>query len=146
MRISTASVHCRTLLFLFTSILCGCGPSGRDLSDAQWLGMQQDLQAERAEVGHQRDLLEDDRRQWSERERSEPILAAVISSSVLLICCVLPVVLVGVLLWPRRSDTGDDAVCELVMDEMVTAIESANHQSAPNADHDSRDRLTSRKS
>ncbi len=66
--------------------------------------MQQQLHDERSEVGHQRDLLEADRREWEERERSEPVLAAVISASVLLICCALPLLLVGVLLWPGKPE------------------------------------------
>nr|WP_231615877.1 hypothetical protein [Novipirellula artificiosorum] len=100
--------------------LSGCGPSGRDLSDQQWLEIQQDLQDERAEVGKQRDLLEADRREWDERERSEPVLAAVISSSVLLICCSLPLLLVAVLLWPRKREQESQAVCEAMLDEVVT--------------------------
>lgn len=101
-------------------VLSGCGPSGRDLSDRQWLEIQQDLQDERTEVGKQRDLLEADRRDWDERERSEPVLAAVISSSVLLICCSLPLLLVAVLLWPRKREQESQAVCEAMLDEVVT--------------------------
>ncbi|TWU33818.1 hypothetical protein [Novipirellula artificiosorum] len=101
-------------------VLSGCGPSGRDLSDLQWLEIQQALQDERAEVGKQRDLLEADRREFDERERSEPVLAAVISASALLICCSLPLLLVAVLLWPRKREQESQAVCEAMLDEVVT--------------------------
>jgi hypothetical protein len=104
---------------LIACSLSGCGPSGRDLSDQQWLEMQQQLHDERTEVGHQRDLLEADRRQWDDRERSEPVLAAVISASVLLVCCVLPLLLVGVLLWPRKPEPAFEAVCEILLDDVL---------------------------
>ena len=104
---------------LICTVLSGCGPTGRDLSDQQWLEMQQQLHAERSEVGHQRDLLEADRREWDERERSEPVLAAVISASVLLICSVLPLLLVGVLLWPGKPEQTSEAVCEILLDDVL---------------------------
>ncbi len=132
------------VLCLMTCTLSACGPSGRDLSDAQWLELQQDLQDERTEVGHQRDMLETDRREWDERERSEPVLAAVISSSVLLICCLLPLVLIGVLMWPRRSDTSSDVVCEVLLDDAIAQIvNSTAHDSHRIADTQAPRRLIS---
>lgn len=118
--------------------LTGCGPSGRDLSDRQWIEMQQDLQAERAEVGHQRDLLESDRREFDARERGDPILAATISSAALLLCCCLPMLIVAVLLWPRPSHVSgqdvqdawiDDVVCPLV--EETSQIRRLAQATAP---------------
>jgi len=114
---------------LIACVLSGCGPSGRDLSDAQWLGLQQDLQSERSEVGHQRDLLETDRREFDERERSEPVLAAVISSSVLLVCCLLPLVVVAVLLWPRPPEPDAETVCDIILDDVVTNMTSSESDS-----------------
>jgi len=107
-----------TLMFL----LIGCGPSGRDLSDQQWLGMQEDLQTERTEVGHQRDMLESDRREFDARERSDPVVAASISSAALLLCCCLPLVLVAFLLWPRRSQTSDPDVQDVWIDHVVVPL------------------------
>ena len=104
---------------LICTVLSGCGPTGRDLSDQQWLEMQQQLHHERSEVGHQRDLLEADRREWDERERREPVLAAVITASVLLICSVLPLLLVGILLWPGKSEPTSEAVCEILLDDVL---------------------------
>ncbi|WP_404308205.1 membrane or secreted protein [Neorhodopirellula lusitana] len=103
-------------------IVTGCGPSGRDLSDRQWLDMQQGLQAERAEVGRQRDYLESDRREFNNRERSDPILAATITSASLLMCCCLPLLMVAVLLWPRRSHATDQDVHDAWMDDVVVAL------------------------
>ncbi len=107
-----------TLIFM----LIGCGPSGRDLSDQQWLGMQQDLQAEREKVGRQRDMLESDRRDFDARERSDPILAATISSAALLLCCCLPLVLVTVLLWPRRTQRDEQDVQDVWIDDVVVPL------------------------
>jgi hypothetical protein len=124
-KLSTRSIMLVVIMISWMLIACslsGCGPSGRDLSDQQWLEMQQQLHAERSEVGHQRDLLEADRREWDDRERSEPVLAAVISASVLLVCCVLPLLLVGVLLWPRKPEPSSDAVCEILLAEQVDAV------------------------
>ncbi|MCM2370389.1 membrane or secreted protein [Rhodopirellula sp. ICT_H3.1] len=99
--------------------MIGCGPSGRDLSDAQWLQLQSDLQRERTEVGRQRDQLEADRRQWDERERREPVLAATIDSSVRLLCCIAPVLVVVLLLWPRQAETPSEVACDVLLDELI---------------------------
>jgi hypothetical protein len=107
------------MLAMTWAVTSGCGPSGRDLSDQQWLELQQELQEERSEVGYQRDLLEADRREWDDRERIEPVLVAVISASVLLICCVLPLLLVGVLLWPRKPEPTSEAICEILLDDVL---------------------------
>ncbi len=116
-RISTLLASLMLLCWLI--LLSGCGPSGRDLSDANWLQLQQDMQAERAEVGRQRDLLESDRREWDERERREPVLAAVISSAALLIACGLPLLIVaGLLIQDPPADSAGEA-CNELLDQVV---------------------------
>ena len=117
------------ILVVLTAICClalGCGPSGRDLSDRQWLDLhsevqreRNDMQAERAEFARQRDLLEADRRQWDNRQRSEPIIAAAISSVALIACCSLPLILMTILIWPRPTEPADQVVSELLIDDMV---------------------------
>lgn len=141
-RLITTTAWMIGMVLMFT--LIGCGPSGRDLSDGQWLEMQEDLQSERSEVGHQRDLLEADRHQWSEREHSEPILAAVISSSVLLICCVLPLIVVGVLLWPRRSQTSDQDVQDVWIDDVVVPLVEETSQTRRLAQATATERVATR--
>ncbi|MCM2371880.1 hypothetical protein [Aporhodopirellula aestuarii] len=125
-------------------IFTGCGPSGRDLSDRQWLDMQRELQAERAEVGRQRDLLESDRREFEGRERNDPMLAASISSAALLLCCCLPMVLVAVLLWPRRSHTSDQDVHDLWIDEVVIPLVEETSQTRRLAQTTATQRLATR--
>lgn len=101
------------------SLLVGCSPKGRELSDEQWLGLQAKMQQERVEVGRQRDLLEADRRKWEARERSEPVVAAAISACGLLVCSVLPLLLVMVLLWPRQPEPTVDIINQLLIEEIT---------------------------
>ncbi|TWU59936.1 hypothetical protein Poly51_02090 [Rubripirellula tenax] len=114
------------LIAIGSLIVIGCGPSGRDLSDQQWLEMQNDMQQERAEVGQQRDQLETDRREWDQRERSDAILAAVIASGGLLLACGLPLLVVAILLWPRPSPSSSEAVCDVLLDEVVQQAATAD--------------------
>jgi hypothetical protein len=125
-------------------LLIGCGPSGRELSDQQWLGMQQDLQTERTEVGRQRDLLESDRREFDARERSDPIVAASISSAALLLCCCLPLVLVACLLWPRRSQPTDQDVHDVWIDDVVVPLVEETSHTRRLAESTVKKRLTQR--
>jgi len=129
-----------TLIFL----LIGCGPSGRDLSDQQWLGMQEDLQSECTEVGRQRDLLETDRREFDTRERNDPILAASISSAALLLCCCLPLVLVAFLLWPRRSQPTDQDVHDVWLDDVVVPLVEETSQTRRLAQATAKKRIAQR--
>ncbi|MEP1644136.1 membrane or secreted protein [Rhodopirellula bahusiensis] len=102
----------------------GCGPSGRDLTDAQWLKLQQEMQTERAEVGRQRDQLEADRREWDERERRHTLLASAFEASSLLLACVLPLAVILILLWPRPEPIGSQAVCEALLEEAFAPPEA----------------------
>ena len=90
-------------------------------SRRHWLSLQADLQAERSEIGRQRDLLEEDRRDWFARERNDSPVAAAIHAVGLLAACSLPLILVALLLWPRRADPGDDRdlVSEILIDDLV---------------------------
>ena len=134
-----------TTLF-FGSLLIGCGPSGRDLSDASWLQLQQDMQNERAEVGRQRDQLEADRREWDERERSEPVLAAVISSAALLFACVLPLLLLAGLLFQEQAPDSSDAACNELLDQMAVLTEANEQQRIAHRELNSPEKLTHQES
>ena len=119
MRTTTRLVVLASIMTLISSVV-GCGPSGRDLSDSQWLDMQQSLQRERQEVGRQRDMLEADRRAWEDRERSEPVLAAAITTAALLCCCCLPLLLIPILAWTGHQESTSEVVAELLIDNMAT--------------------------
>jgi len=105
----------------------GCGPSGRELSDEQWLALQAAIQHERAEVGQQRDQLEADRRAWDARERSDAVVAAAISSGAMLICCTLPLIVLTLLIWPRQPEPADAIVSTLLIQDLA-------HQAEGNGD------------
>lgn len=109
-------------IVVVSMLAAGCGPSPRELSDQQWLDLQQQMQQERAEVGQQRDQLEADRREWDRRERTEPVLAAVVVSAAMLIACGLPLIVVGILLWPRKEPPPSDAMCDVLIDEVALHV------------------------
>ena len=89
-------------------------------SRQQWLSLHEDLQQERSEIGQQRDLLEEDRRLWAGRERSDPIIAEAIAASGLLAACALPLVVIALLLWPRKPESSREEVCEILVDDLVS--------------------------
>lgn len=136
----------RLTSILFSSLLIGCGPSGRDLSDASWLQLQHDMQAERTEVGRQRDQLEADRREWDERERSEPVLAAAISSAALLFACVLPLLLLAGLLFQEQAPESSDAACNELLDQVADLREANEHQRIAHQQLNSPEKLTHQES
>lgn len=109
-------------------ITTGCGPSGRDLSDRQWLDLQKQLQDERAEVGRQRDQLETDRREWDRRQRRDMLLAESISAAGSVAGVLIPLILATVLLWPRPEVTPPE-VCDVLIDQIIT--QSAGNLTGP---------------
>ena len=118
-----------------TLLLCilGCGPSGRDLSDEKWLALHEsvqkernEMQGERAEFARQRDLLEADRQKWDARARTEPVVAATISAASLVICCSLPLILVALMLWPRPPEPAEEAISELLIQDLLNQADSTS--------------------
>lgn len=108
------------LIWILLMIASGCEQGDPTLSNEQWLSIQQDLQQERIELAAQRDLLEADRRQWNERERHDPVVAATINSTALLLCCSLPLLMIALLIWPRSPEPSSESVSELLVDDLVT--------------------------
>lgn len=148
MRNTTVTTMCSSAAALAMTLVFGCGPSGghrvtedewdqlfgmpaentkaaselvqRDAeSRQQWLSLHEDLQTERAEIGHQRDLLEEDRRTWSQRERRDPIIAAAVNTLGLLAACSLPLILVAMLLWKRPPDESSEVVNEVLVEDLT---------------------------
>ncbi len=77
--------------------------------------LQRSVSDLQGELNRGRDQLEADRRVWAERERNDPIIAAVIQTGGLLFACLLPIIAVTILLWPRQSDTADAEICDLLL-------------------------------
>lgn len=98
---------------------CGCGGDGSEHDSVQWLSLQREIQQERTEVGRQRDLLESDRRVWNEKDRSDHLLASVITSSVLVLCCALPLVVVVLLLWPQSHEPVGTTENQVLLAEVI---------------------------
>ncbi len=81
--------------------------------------LQREVQAERSEVGRQRDLLEGERRDLAAKRRLDPIVAAAITNIGLLLACLLPLVLCWYLLQRRVEPADDQAVAEVLLEDLV---------------------------
>ena len=79
------------------------------------------LQQQRATIDAGRDALEPERRLLAAERQREPILAASIESLGLMLACLLPLALCGLLLWRLgRIDPDDAAVADLLVCELTS--------------------------
>ena len=79
------------------------------------------LQQQRASIDAGRDALEQERRQLAAERQREPILAASIETLGLILACLLPLTLCGLLLWRLgRVEPDDAAVAELLVCELTS--------------------------
>lgn len=82
--------------------------------------LQHDLRADQAEIGRQRDQLETERRQIADQRHRDPIIAAAIMDIGLMLACLLPLGVAVYVLWVvSHSRQADDAVTEILIEEMV---------------------------
>ena len=84
-------------------------------------GLHRDLQAERGEVGRQRDALEEERREIASQRVTDPLVAAAVMNAAALLACVLPLLVCWRLL--RRdeaADGGDALVAEALLEDLVS--------------------------
>ena len=86
---------------------------------AELVALERDAQAERAEIGRQRDSLEEERRDLATRRWLDPIIAASITNIGLLAACLLPLVLCWYLLHRRVEPADDQAIAEVLLDDLV---------------------------
>ena len=86
----------------------------------EMVALQREVQAERTEVGRQRDLLEGERRDLAAKRRLDPVIAAAITNIGLLLACLLPLVLCWYLLGRRVEPADDQAVAEVLLEDLVT--------------------------
>lgn len=98
-----------------------------------------DLQAERAEVGHQRDALEADRRKLASQRQWDSLVASAIDNSGLLLVCVLPLLLCLLLLRDLGSGDKEEALGEVLAIEL--AAKEPSLLLPPNAAPSSAERL-----
>lgn len=81
--------------------------------------LHRDVQAERTEVGRQRDALEKERLGLATARRLHPIIASAITNIGLLLACLLPLVLCIYLLKRPVEAADDQAVAELLLEDLV---------------------------
>ena len=82
--------------------------------------LQHDLQADQAEIGRQRDLLETERKQVAAARRRDPIIANAITGVGLALACMLPLLLCWYLLRSVRDETDDTLVAEVLIQELAS--------------------------
>jgi hypothetical protein len=82
------------------------------------LAMQDNLHADQAAIGQQRDHLENDRREIAAQRNRDPIIAAAIEQVGLAIACLLPLVLAGYLIHATKHTASEDDV--IVAEFLVT--------------------------
>jgi len=98
----------------------------------EMIGLHREVQAERSEIGKQRDVLEQDRRDLAAKRRMDPIIAAAITDTGLLLACLLPLVVCLFLLHPRVEPADDQAVAELLLDRSDLALGHGRWMAAAN--------------
>ena len=89
------------------------------------IAMQRDLQQGQADLGQQRDQLENDRRQYADQRNRDPIIANTILDVGMVLACLLPLILGIVLVLSLRDrsqtdgDLADILVQEIISEEPV---------------------------
>jgi hypothetical protein len=85
----------------------------------EMIGLQKEIQTERATVSEQRDALEQERRDFADQRNRDPIIAASIKQIGLLAACVLPLIICWLLLRQPVEPADDRAVAELLIADLV---------------------------
>jgi len=94
-------------------------------ADAQarqgFVELQRDLRTDQAEVGRQRDALEEERRQIATQRQWESLLGPAITGTATLLACLLPLFLcLAVLRSLRSPDESEPALSALLIHELTT--------------------------
>ena len=84
------------------------------------INLQQNLEEQQVQVNHQREQLESERREIAKQRHRDPIIAAAINSVGLVLACLIPLALAGYLLYCLRDRSDDEAVGELLIQELTT--------------------------
>jgi hypothetical protein len=81
--------------------------------------VQQGLEQQQAEIGHQRDLLEKERQTIAAQRRTDPIIANALVQIGLLVACVLPLVICWYLLTNPGANDADRLVSEILIEDLT---------------------------
>ena len=84
------------------------------------IGLQHNLEEQQVQVNRQRDQLESERRAIARQRHRDPIIAAAISNVGLVLACLIPLALAGYMLYCLRDRSDDEAVGELLIQELTT--------------------------
>lgn len=84
------------------------------------VALQRDVQTERIEVGVKRDELENERREITRQRYFDPLIATAITSAGLMIVIALPLVLCWHLLRRPVESADEQAVAELLLEDLVS--------------------------
>ncbi len=83
--------------------------------------MQHELRSDQADIGHQRDQLETERREIAGQRNRDPIVAAAITNVGLILACLLPLLVCVYVLWSAgRCGESDAAVTEILVQELAS--------------------------
>lgn len=83
--------------------------------------IQHELRSDQADIGHQRDQLETERREIATQRHRDPIVAAAIANVGVVLACLLPLLVCVYVLWSLgRSRDSDAAVTDLLVQELVS--------------------------
>jgi hypothetical protein len=86
----------------------------------EMVALQRDMQQGQADLGRQRDQLEQDRRQYAEQRNRDPILANTIIDVGTILACLLPLVLgIALVLGLRDQTQTDSALTEILVEEIA---------------------------
>ena len=96
---------------------------------SELVSLQRDVQAERAEVGRQRDELESERLQLARQRRLDPIIAATITQCGLMLAAISPLFLCWRLLCEASVSTSDEEIARVLLDDLTSTSPRlfANH-------------------
>jgi hypothetical protein len=89
-------------------------------SRKELIALQQQLEAEQAEVAKGRDQLEAERKEIATQRERDPIIAAAITGTAVLLACLLPAVICWHLLRTAHDEKADPELTEVLIAELVT--------------------------
>ncbi|QGQ24717.1 hypothetical protein F1728_19385 [Gimesia benthica] len=90
-------------------------------SRQEMVTLQREIQAERNEIGHQRDQLEAERREIADRRHRDPIIAAAITRVAMVVVSLLPLLICWLLLRQKIEPANDQQMTELLLEDLVSA-------------------------
>lgn len=85
------------------------------------LAMQRELQVQQADIGQQRDRLDQERRELAVRRWRDSLAAAAITNLGLILACLAPLVVCWYLLRAVRDESDDAVVAEVLIEELVSS-------------------------